>query len=89
MNKRDPFMDNRFGNFGFSYKKRADGSVEIYQYGKIATTLTGAKAFEFLDNIDTSSFADDQLYMAKVSGRPAVERAPKKDPFEKFKKRPR
>lgn len=84
---RDPFMDNRYGNLGFSYKKKTDGSVEISHYGKLAMTLRGEKAFDFLDNIDTSSFADDQLYMAKITGKPAVERISKKKPFEKFIKK--
>lgn len=50
---------------GFSYAVRADGSVRILHHGRVATTLRGARAADFLEDVTSG---DDQLLMARVTG---------------------
>ena len=49
---------------GFDYIKRPDGSVVITHRGRVATTLRGQRAAEFLDEVDD----DPQGLMARVTG---------------------
>jgi hypothetical protein len=49
---------------GFAYTQRADGTVAITHRGKPATVLRGARAMEFLDEVD----ADPQEVMARWTG---------------------
>jgi hypothetical protein len=49
---------------GFEYTERADGSVVITHHGRIATTLRGGRAAEFLAEVDD----DPQELMARVTG---------------------
>jgi hypothetical protein len=49
---------------GFEYVERADGSVLITHRGRSATTLRGARAAEFLAEVDD----DPQQVMARWTG---------------------
>ncbi|QVQ51472.1 hypothetical protein J4H86_22160 [Spiractinospora alimapuensis] len=49
---------------GFSYTERSDGSVVITHRGRAATTLRGARAAEFLSEVDSNP----QLVMARWTG---------------------
>jgi hypothetical protein len=49
---------------GFEYAENADGSVVITHHGRVATTLRGQRAAEFLAEVD----ADPQGLMARVTG---------------------
>lgn len=49
---------------GFSYSTRSDGRVVILHKGRIAATLRGSRAAEFLDEVD----GDPQLVMARWTG---------------------
>jgi hypothetical protein len=49
---------------GFAYEERADGSVVINHHGRPASTLRGARAQEFLAEVDD----DPQGVMARWTG---------------------
>ncbi|MFI6132687.1 hypothetical protein [Micromonospora sp. NPDC051141] len=49
---------------GFAYTERADGAVVITHHGRVAGTLRGGRAAEFLAEVD----ADPQLVMARWTG---------------------
>lgn len=54
---------------GFSYTRRADGTVLIVHRGRAAATLRGDRAAKFLDEIAaTRHGADEQLVMARWTG---------------------
>lgn len=50
---------------GFTYLRNGDGSVTIRHGGRVATTLRGARAAEFLSEM---AAGDDQLIMARWTG---------------------
>ncbi|MEZ4403102.1 MAG: hypothetical protein R3B06_23970 [Kofleriaceae bacterium] len=52
---------------GFTYDRRGD-AVVIHHRGRLATTLRGAAAAEFLAEVDGASDADGQELMARVTG---------------------
>jgi hypothetical protein len=49
---------------GFDYEERSDGTVRITHHGKPATVLRGARAAEFLAEVDD----DPQEVMARWTG---------------------
>lgn len=50
---------------GFSYVVGKDGSVRILHHGRVATTLRGRRAADFLEDV---TFGDEQLLMARMTG---------------------
>ena len=50
--------------YGFDYAERSDGSVAITHRGRPATTLRGARAAQFLAEVDD----DPQGVMARWTG---------------------
>jgi hypothetical protein len=50
---------------GFSYRRRADGTVHIVHRGRAAATLRGARAAKFLDEI---AHGDLQQVCARWTG---------------------
>ncbi|MFJ3230481.1 hypothetical protein [Streptomyces sp. NPDC086787] len=50
---------------GFSYEAHANGTVRINHHSRPATTLQGARAAQFLAEVDG---ADPQLVMARWTG---------------------
>ncbi|MFI6239217.1 hypothetical protein ACIBEF_05005 [Micromonospora sp. NPDC050795] len=63
---------------GFRHVRRADGTVVITHHGRVAGTLRGARAAEFLAEVDD----DPQLVMARWTGnyRHGNERTAKQHP---------
>ncbi|MEH0928363.1 hypothetical protein [Micromonospora sp. CPCC 205558] len=63
---------------GFRHVQRADGTVVISHHGRVAGTLRGARAAEFLAEVDD----DPQLVMARWTGnyRHGNERTAKQHP---------
>ncbi|WP_405105672.1 hypothetical protein OG559_19325 [Micromonospora sp. NBC_01405] len=63
---------------GFAYAQRSDGSVVITHHGRVAGTLRGGRAAEFLAEVD----GDPQLVMARWTGnyRRGNERAARQHP---------
>ena len=52
----------------FSYKVTKDGKVFISYEGKPVTTLSGAKAADFIANVEDADAKEAQLIMAKATG---------------------
>lgn len=50
---------------GFDYSVNTDGVVRIRHHGRLATTLRGQRAADFLDDVLAG---DDQLLMARMTG---------------------
>jgi hypothetical protein len=53
---------------GFAYRTRKNGDVEVLHYGRLASTLRGAKARNFIDEVEESDFAEGQELMARLTG---------------------
>jgi hypothetical protein len=64
---------------GFTFEQNGDGSVVIRHHGRMATTLRGTRAAEFLSEI---AAGDDQQIMARRTGnyRRGNERTAKRHP---------
>ncbi|HSI58591.1 MAG TPA: hypothetical protein VLA16_13610 [Ideonella sp.] len=55
-------------DLGFTWRTRKSGEVEILHHGKLASTLRGRDAAEFIDEAGGGSEADAQQLMARVTG---------------------
>ena len=53
---------------GFTYRRRKGGEVEVLHRGRLATTLRGAGAAEFLAEVESCPPADAQQLMARLTG---------------------
>jgi hypothetical protein len=64
---------------GFHYITRADGTILVQHHGRVATTLRGGRAAQFLAEVDNG---DDQEVMARWTGnyRRGNERAARSHP---------
>lgn len=64
---------------GFSYEIDRGGQVRIYHHGRLATTLRGRRAADFVDDVESG---DDQELMARITGnyRHGNERVAKQHP---------
>lgn len=60
----------RVGNVphGFTYRAKDDGSVEVFHFNRSATTLRGAAARRFLEDVSTADEDAAQGLMARVTG---------------------
>ncbi len=70
------------GPEGFTYAVRAAGEVVIHHRGRLATTLRGDAAADFLAEVEAGDAADAQELMARVTGnyRRGNERTAKQHP---------
>ena len=55
-------------DLGFTYRQRKGGVVELLHRGRLATTLRGAAAGEFLAEVESCPPADAQQLMARLTG---------------------
>ncbi len=55
-------------DFGFTYRLRKSGEVEIRRGAVVVTTLRGAAAMDFVAEASSSSPDDAQQLMARVTG---------------------
>jgi hypothetical protein len=55
-------------DLGFTYRERKGGVVEVLHHGRVAATLGGTDARDFLDDMASSSAADAQQAMARLTG---------------------
>lgn len=55
-------------NLGFTYRTRKNGDVEIVHHGRLATTLRGRDAVDFLQDVEDSTDVDAQQLMARLTG---------------------
>ncbi len=55
-------------DLGFSFRSRKNGEVEVLHHGRVASTLRGADAKDFLAEVEAGGAADAQQLMARVTG---------------------
>ena len=56
------------GDLGFTWRRHKDGGVEILHRGRLATTLRGNDAADFLSEAQGSALIDLQPLMARITG---------------------
>ncbi len=57
------------GDLGFTFNENKKGEVIIHHVHKLAATLRNNKAVNFMDDIDRSSFKEQQILMARITGK--------------------
>ena len=55
-------------DLGFTYRSRKSGDVEILHHGRVATTLRGRDAEDFLAEAPDATSAEAQQLMARITG---------------------
>lgn len=55
-------------DLGFTYRLRSDGAVEILHRGRLASTLRGTVAADFLAELEGCPFGQAQQAMARLTG---------------------
>jgi hypothetical protein len=61
----DPANDH---DLGFTFRLRKNGDVEIFHHGRLASTLRGNEASDFMQEVQDESSSDAQQLMARVTG---------------------
>ena len=61
-------MDNVAGDLGFTWRQHKTGDVEVLHHGRLASTLRGAAAVDFVAEVQVGEFADGQQLMARITG---------------------
>ncbi len=56
------------GDLGFTWRRRKNGEVEILHRGKLASTLRGHDAADFLAEAGGSELIELQPLMARITG---------------------
>jgi hypothetical protein len=60
--------DDSRADLGFTYRSRKDGTVEVLHRGRVASTLRGSDAADFLGEVESASESDAQQLMARITG---------------------
>lgn len=55
-------------DLGFTYRTRKGGVVEVLHHGRLASTLRGTDAMDFLVEVEGGCSEDAQQLMARVTG---------------------
>jgi hypothetical protein len=55
-------------DLGFTFRERKGGVVEVLHHGRLASTLRGHDAYDFLAEVGSCSAADAQQVMARLTG---------------------
>jgi len=55
-------------DLGFTFVAKKDGSVVVHHRGKLATTLRGQAAAEFVDEVSGADLQSQQQLMARLTG---------------------
>jgi len=55
-------------DLGFSFRATKRGAVFVHHHGRLATTLRGSAAADFLLEVDSADFDEQQQIMARVTG---------------------
>ncbi len=63
-----PEHENQNSDLGFTYRARKNGEVEILHHGRVATTLRGSNAADFLAEVEAGESSEAQQLMARVTG---------------------
>ncbi len=61
-------MDSVAGDLGFTFRLKKSGEVEVLHRGKLASTLRGTDALDFIAEVESGEFADAQQLMARLTG---------------------
>ena len=61
----EPFEQS---DLGFTYRSRKNGDVEILHHGRVATTLRGHDAADFMTEAPEPASAEAQQLMARLTG---------------------
>jgi hypothetical protein len=56
------------GDLGFTWRRRKDGDIEVLHRGRLASTLRGSDAADFLAEAQGSELIDLQPLMARITG---------------------
>ena len=56
------------GDLGFTFRAAKNGEVFVHHRGKLATTLRGEAAADFLADIGGADHEEQQQIMARVTG---------------------
>jgi hypothetical protein len=55
-------------DLGFTYRVRKNGEVQVLHQRKLAATLRGSSAAEFLAELTECGFSEAQQLMARITG---------------------
>lgn len=55
-------------DLGFHYEVNKDGSVVVHHHGRVAATLRGRAAADFIDDAELGDAASQQQLMARLTG---------------------
>lgn len=55
-------------NLGFTFRVRKNGDIEILHRGRIASTLRGNDADDFMQQVQDEQDAEAQQLMARITG---------------------
>ena len=66
--RRTLTIDATDGDLGFTFCSKKSGEVEILHRGKLASTLRGTDALDFVSEVEAGEFVDGQQLMARVTG---------------------
>ena len=53
---------------GFGYRVRKNGDLEILHHGRVASTLRGSDAADFMAEVEAADERDAQQLMARITG---------------------
>lgn len=53
---------------GFAWQVRKNGAVVVFHHGRLATTLRGREAADFLQKLEDASAGEAQQLMARITG---------------------
>ena len=54
-------------DLGFTFRLKKSGEVEVLRRGRLASTLRGTDALDFIAEVESDEFADGQQLMARVT----------------------
>ena len=60
--------ENNDGDLDFTFVVKKDGSVVVHHRDKLAATLRGQTAAEFVDEVHSADLDSQQQLMARVTG---------------------
>ena len=82
MNQDTPPNGQAAEDLGFTYRARKNGDVEVLHRGRLAASLRGVAAQEFIAEVELGGFVEAQQLMARLTGnyKHGNERAAKNHP---------
>lgn len=63
-----PMGESQSSDLGFTYRQRKGGEVEVLHRGRLASTLRGVDALDFLAEVQSAGVAGAQQLMARLTG---------------------